>query len=197
MHLDAWLKDKQLREITIELAKIFRTCLFRLLPFLEKFTLQTNKHGRSYALQRKHTVNHVSMATHLCLSAHNRWNKAVPLLFYLQEKSEKHGRCCYHLVEASSLVSGAANKQKKTTAVSVSRSSIDWTVAKTCDAQKNNLTSAYVATLKETSWLIIYAHCNCRIFEICQEWMFLKNRWTLRFNSRQEKRTTSHVVEIS
>jgi len=31
----------------------------------------------------------------------------------MQEKSEKHRRCCYHLVEASSLVSGAANKQKK------------------------------------------------------------------------------------
>jgi len=31
----------------------------------------------------------------------------------LQEKSEKHRRCYYHLVEASCLVSGAANKQKK------------------------------------------------------------------------------------
>jgi len=80
-HLDAWRKGKQLREITLDLPKTFRTCLFRLLPFVEKFTLQTNKHGRSYALQRKHTVNHVGMATHLCLSAHNRRNKAAPLLF--------------------------------------------------------------------------------------------------------------------
>jgi len=71
-HLDAWCKGKQLREITLDLAKIFRTCLFRFLQFLEKFTLQTTKHGRSYALQRKHTVNHVNMATHLCLLAHNR-----------------------------------------------------------------------------------------------------------------------------
>jgi len=71
-HLDAWRKGKQLGEITLYIAEIFRTCLFRYLHFLEKFTLQTNKHGRSYALQRKHTVIHVSMATHLCLSAHNR-----------------------------------------------------------------------------------------------------------------------------
>jgi len=44
-HLDAWRKDKQLREITLDIAEIFRTCLFRFLQFLEKFTLQTNKHG--------------------------------------------------------------------------------------------------------------------------------------------------------
>jgi len=80
-HLDPWRKGKQLREITLDIGEIFRTCLFRFLQFLEKFTFQTNKHGRSYALQRKHTVNQVSMATHLCLSAHNRWNKAAPLLF--------------------------------------------------------------------------------------------------------------------
>jgi len=70
-HLDAWRKGKQLREITPDITKIFRTCFFRFLQFLEKFTLQTTKHGKSYALQRKLTVNHVSMATHLCLSAHN------------------------------------------------------------------------------------------------------------------------------
>ena len=84
-YLDAWRKSKQLREITLDIPEIFRTCLFRFLQLLEKFTLQTNKHGRSDALQRKHTVNHVSMATHLCLSAHNRWNKAAPLLFPAQK----------------------------------------------------------------------------------------------------------------
>jgi len=40
VHLYAWRKGKQLREITLDLARISRTCLFRLLPFLEKFTLQ-------------------------------------------------------------------------------------------------------------------------------------------------------------
>jgi len=71
-NLDAWCKDKQLREITPDITKIFRTCLFRFLQFLEKFTLQTTKHGQSYTLQHKHFFNHVSMATHLCLSPHNR-----------------------------------------------------------------------------------------------------------------------------
>ena len=65
-HLDAWRKDKPLREITLYIAEIFRTCLFRFLQFLEKFTLQTNKHGRSYALQRKHTVNHVHPPLLVC-----------------------------------------------------------------------------------------------------------------------------------
>ena len=56
----------------------FKTCLFGFLQFLEKFTLQTTKHGQSYVLQRKHTVNHVSNVRTCISSILRYWFRGLP-----------------------------------------------------------------------------------------------------------------------